>query len=91
MKLLQRLSAQFVEPLLRARLHLHQTHILEDLEVLRSLRLPELEPDMDVVHRPGAGAKQLNDPKAIGFAERGEGFRVHPVISSHTNIRVNEY
>ena len=52
-KLLQRLSAQTVEPLLRARLHLHQAHILEDLEVLRSLRLPELEPDMDVVHRPG--------------------------------------
>jgi hypothetical protein len=46
---------------------------------------------MDVVHRPRAGAKQLNDPKSMGFAERGEGFRVHARISSHTNIPVNEY
>ena len=53
---------------LRARLHLHQAHTFEDLEMLRSLRLPELEPDMDVVHRSRACAKQLNDPKSIGFA-----------------------
>src|SRR5580704_7469434 len=49
-KLLQGLSAQSVEPLLCAGLHLDQTHSLENFQVLRSLRLPELEADMDVVH-----------------------------------------
>jgi hypothetical protein len=89
--LLQGLGAESVEPLLRARLHLDQAHIPEDLEVLRSLRLSELEPDMDVVHRSRSRAKQLDDPKSIGFAQRGKRFRVHLHILAYTNIRVNEY
>ena len=82
MKLLQGLGAQSVEPLLRARLHLHQAYILENLQVLRGLRLPEPESAMDVVHRPGACAKQFDDPKTVRFAQRGERFGIHLHISS---------
>jgi hypothetical protein len=67
-KLFQRLGAQSVEPLLRARLHLHQAHIPENFQMLRSLRLSEPEPAMDVVHRPRSCAKQLDDPKSVRFA-----------------------
>ena len=91
MKLLQGLGAQSVEPLLRARLHLHQAHIPEDFEVLRSLRLPELEPAWMSFTGRGPAAKQLDDPKSIGFAQRGKGFGFILAISAYTNIRVNEY
>ena len=67
-KLLEGLSAQSVEPLLCAGLHLDQTHSLENFQVLRSLRLPEPETDMDVVHGARPLLKQFDDPQAIGLA-----------------------
>ena len=82
MKLLQGLSAQSVEPLLRARLHLHQAHILENFQMLRRLRLSEPEPAVDVVYRPRARAQQFDDPKSVRLAQRGKRFRVHLRISS---------
>ncbi len=68
MKLLQRLGAEPIESLLPDRLHLDEADRLEDLEVLRSLRLPELELAKDGVHRPRACAEQFDNPKSIGFA-----------------------
>ena len=53
--------------MLRARFHLYLTRILEDLEVLGNLGLPELQPVTDVVHRPRVRAKQVDDSKSIGF------------------------
>jgi hypothetical protein len=90
-KLLQWLRAQPIEPLLRTRLYLNQTHILEDLEVLRRLRLPEPQPAADVVHWPRSCAKQLDDSKSVWFAQGGERFSVHDFIFTCANIRVNEY
>src|ERR1700750_244790 len=46
-KLLHRLHAWFVEPLLRARPRLHHSRGLEDREVLGTLRLPQPEPATD--------------------------------------------
>ena len=85
LKVLQGLRTQFVEPLLCTGLHLNQARVPKHLEVLRGLRLPKFQPDMDVVYRPRTGAEQFDDPKSIGFAQRGKGFSFM-ALYHHTRI-----
>ena len=73
-QLAQRLRAQLVEPLLRARLHVDEPGLLQHAQVLRDLRLVELQALADVVHRARPGAQQLDDAEAVGLGERGERF-----------------
>src|SRR3954466_4662255 len=72
-ELAQRLRAQLVQALLRARLHLDQPHLLEYPQVLGDLRLGQPQPLAAVVPRGAPAAQQLDDPEAVGLAQRREG------------------
>lgn len=57
----KRLRAQLVDSLLGARLHVNEPDLFQDPQVLGDLRLVEVKPTTDVVHRPRAGAEELDD------------------------------
>jgi RNA polymerase sigma-70 factor, ECF subfamily len=72
-QLAERLGAQLIQALLGARLDIHQSGLFQDAQVLRHVRLVEPQPVADLVHRAGTGTQQLDDTKAIGLGQGGEG------------------
>jgi len=55
------LGAQHVDPLLGPGLHVDEPDLSQDPQVLRDLRLVEVKPIPDVVHRPRTTAEQLDE------------------------------
>jgi hypothetical protein len=70
----ERLRAQLVQPLLGERLHVDEPRLFQDAKVLRHLRLVEMKAIADVVHGTWAGAKELDDAKAVRVGQGGERF-----------------
>src|SRR5438094_6287541 len=60
-QLLESLRAQAVVPLLGDRMDLDQTGIAEDAEMLRHLRLAQLQPDHDLSHGLGPLPQEVDD------------------------------
>ena len=74
MHLAKPLGAQHVDPLLGPGLHVDEPDLSQDPQVLRDLRLVEVKPTPDVVHRSRTAAEQLNDSEAIGLCKSRESF-----------------
>src|SRR5688500_9887027 len=71
-KLAQRLRAQLVDALLGARLHVHEPCFLQHAQMLRDLRLPELQALADVVHGARPGAQELDDAEAVRLGKSSQ-------------------
>lgn len=69
----ERACPERIDPRLRARLHLHESRVPEDAEMLRDLGLVQLERPPDAVDRLRAVTKELDDSQAVGLGERDQG------------------
>src|SRR5258705_2492624 len=78
LKLAKAFRAQPVEPLLGARLHVHQPGLLQNPEMFGHLRLVEPEALAEVVRGAGASAQELDDAEAVGLGQGGERFGHEP-------------
>src|ERR1700722_15110841 len=68
----KRLRTQLVEALLGARLHVDQPRLFQHAQMLRDLRLVQMQAGADVVPRPRAGAQELDDAEAVGLGQSSE-------------------
>jgi len=86
----ERLCPEFIEPSLCVDRRHHEARVSQHSEMLRDLRLLEIETLLDLADMFWSGPEKLNDSKSVGFCQCREG-RKHEVICSFQYMLVKAY